>query len=150
MNIDRIISENIKKVVNSKKVIRLSENNLSNIVKARLIEALNEEGKEKDVKKGALKLSNGRRGDYNVKQDKATNPNLNNADNEEIAQTLNNDVVNVAAVARQLYPKLTPEGAQSKLRKKIKHIKSDSGTQYRLKKKEAFKARRIIDKEMNA
>ena len=73
---------------------------------------------------------------------------MNNGDSEEIARALDNDVVNVAAVARQLYPNLTPEGAQSKLRKKIKHIKSDSGTPYRLKKKEAFKARRIIDKEI--
>ena len=128
MNINRIISEEIH-----------------NFLKE---EFLFEDNKEKNIRHNAIKRKGGRRGDFNAKLDKETNPNLNNGDNEEIARALDNDIVNVAAVARQLYPNLTPEGAQSKLRKKIKHIKSDSGTPSRLKKKEEFKARRIIDKEI--
>jgi hypothetical protein len=111
-------------------------------------ESKNKSPKSDDVRKGAINMGNGRRGDFNAKLDRETNPNLNNGDAEEIARALDNDVVNVAAVAKQLYPSLTPQGAQSKLRKKIKHIKSDSCTPYKLKKKEAFKARRIIAKEM--
>lgn len=116
------------------------------------VEMVNEkktdDDKEKGIRHGAIKRSGGRRGDFNAKLDQTTNPNLNNGDAEEIARALDNDVVNVAAVARELYPDLTPQGAQSKLRKKIKHIKSDSGSPYKLKKKEAFKARRIIDREL--
>ena len=103
MNINRIISEEIH-----------------NFLKE---EFLFEDNKEKNIRHNAIKRKGGRRGDFNAKLDKETNPNLNNGDNEEIARALDNDIVNVAAVARQLYPNLTPEGAQSKLRKKIKHIK---------------------------
>ena len=136
---------------------------ISNIINEEINRYLNEEilGEKKSerskdshkksddgIRHGAIKLKGGHRGDFNTKLDRETNPNLSNADAEVIARALDNDVVNVAAVARQLYPKLTPQGAQSKLRKKIKHEKSDSGSPYRLKKKEAFKARRIIDKEL--
>lgn len=133
MNIDRIITEEINNYINSEV---LNEN--------MPIEAKHKSG----VRKNALKLKNGLRTNFDAKLDAETNPNLNNGDAEEIANALDNDVVNVAAVARQLYPKLTAAGAQSKLRKKIKHVKSDSGTPYTLKKKEAFKARRIISHEL--
>lgn len=100
------------------------------------------------VRKNVIKKRNGKRGDFDEKLEKETNPNLTNGDAEGIAQKLNNDVINVAAVAREMYPNLTPEGAQSKLRKKIKHVKNDSGTPYKLKKKEATVARKIIDKQV--
>lgn len=133
MDIDKIITEEINNFINSE------------ILKENMpVEAKTKSG----IRKNAVKLKNGLRTNFDAKLDKETNPNLNNGDAEEIANALDNDVVNVAAVARQLYPKLTNQGAQSKLRKKIKHIKSDSGTPYTLKKKEAFKARRIISHEL--
>ena len=138
MNIRSIINEEINKYLNEE---ILSEKKSKGQKK-------NKKPDEGNVRHGAIKLKGGHRGDFNTKLDRETNPNLSSADAEVIAKALDNDVVNVAAVARQLYPKLTPQGAQSKLRKKIKHEKSDSGSPYRLKKKEAFKARRIIDKEL--
>ena len=99
------------------------------------------------IRKNAIKTKDGHRVDFNDKKEREENPILTNGDAEGIAQKLNNDVINVAAVAREMYPNLTPEGAQSKLRKKIKHVKNDSGTPYKLKKKEATIARRIIDKQ---
>ena len=139
MNISSIINEEINRYLNEE---ILSEK------KSNQDQKKNKEYDEDNVRHGAIKLKGGHRGDFNAKLDRETNPNLSNADAEVIARALDNDVVNVAAVARQLYPKLTPQGAQSKLRKKIKHEKSDSGSVYKLKKKEAFKARRIIDKEL--
>lgn len=100
------------------------------------------------IRKNAIKTKDGHRVDFNDKKEKEEKPSLTNGDAEGIAQKLNNDVINVAAVAREMYPNLTPEGAQSKLRKKIKHVKNDSGTPYKLKKKEATIARRIIDKQV--
>lgn len=100
------------------------------------------------IRKNAIKTKYGHRVDFNDKKERKENPSLTNGDAEGIAQKLNNDVINVAAVAREIYPNLTPEGAQSKLRKKIKHVKNDSGTPYKLKKKEATIARRIIDKQV--
>lgn len=100
------------------------------------------------IRKNAIKTKDGHRVDFNDKKEREENTSLTNGDAEGIAQKLNNDVINVAAVAREMYPNLTPEGAQSKLRKKIKHVKNDSGTPYKLKKKEATIARRIIDKQV--
>lgn len=100
------------------------------------------------IRKNAIKTKDGHRVDFNDKKEREENYSLTNGDAEGIAQKLNNDVINVAAIAREMYPNLTPEGAQSKLRKKIKHVKNDSGTPYKLKKKEATIARRIIDKQV--
>lgn len=124
MNIRRIINEEISKYFKNE----LFEND--------------------GIRKNAIKTKDGHRVDFNDKKEREENPSLTNGDAEGIAQKLNNDVINVAAVAREMYPNLTPEGAQSKLRKKIKHVKNDSGTPYKLKKKEATIARRIIDKQV--
>lgn len=142
MNFNKLISEEINKFLNEDIIVEKKSSKSKGGNKKR------KKDDDDAIRHGAIKRSGGRRGDFNVKLDKSTNPNLNNGDAEEIARALNNDVINVAGVARQLYPNLTPQGAQSKLRKKIKHVKSDSGSVYKLKKKEAFKARRIIDKEI--
>lgn len=67
----------------------------------------------------------------------------NDAENSLIDQ-LDNEYINLAAVARKLYPGHTKEGAQSQLRKKLKHLKSDSGSKYHLKKGEGSKLKSII------
>ena len=129
MDFDKIISEEINKYI--------SEN------------AFVESGKSKDVVKHGKKLKNGLRTDFNAKQDRETNPNLNNQDSEDLADILNSPYVDLAAVAHDIYPDHTPEGAQSQLRKKVKGLKSDSGSKYKIKKKEAFKIRRALAKEIN-
>jgi len=99
---------------------------------------------EKSVAKNAKKLKNGLRTDFNVKQDKLTNPNLNNQDSEDLSDILDNPAIDLAAVAKKVYPDHTAQGAQSQLRKKVKGLKSDSGSKYKIKKKEAYKLRRIL------
>lgn len=56
------------------------------------------------------------------------------------------DIINVAALARKLYPNHTPEGAQSQLRKKIEGDKNDNGSEYHLKEREANAISKIIHK----
>lgn len=103
----------------------------------------------KDIVKKGKKLKNGLRTDYNAKRERETNPNLNNQDAEDLNDILDSDYIDVAALARDIYPDHTPEGAQSQLRKKIKGIENDTGSKYRLKKKEAYKIRRAIAKELH-
>lgn len=103
----------------------------------------------KDTGKNAKKLRNGLRTDFNYKMDRETNPNLNNQDSEDLIDILDSPYVDLAAVAQDIYPDHTPEGAQSQLRKKVKGLKSDSGSTYKIKKKEAFKIRRALAKEIN-
>lgn len=103
---------------------------------------------EKTVKHKGKKLKRGLRTDYNVKLDRETNPNLTNQDAEDINKILDSDYINLAAVAQDVYPDHTRQGAQSQLRKKVKGLKSDSGSTYKLKKKEANKIRRAIAKQL--
>jgi hypothetical protein len=149
MNIDKIISEEINKHI------------VENIISEEINSFLNENGffeakKKKAKKKGpkdtgknAKKLKNGLRTDFNYKQERETNPNLNNQDSEDLIDILDSPYVDLAAVAQDIYPDHTPEGAQSQLRKKVKGLKSDSGSTYKIKKKEAFKLRRALAKEIN-
>jgi len=104
--------------------------------------------KEKDILKNGKKLTNGRRMDFNAKQDRETNPNLNNQDSEDLASLVDSPYIDLAAVAQDVYPDHTPEGAQSQLRKKIKGLTNDNGSVYKLKKKEAYRLRRALAKEL--
>lgn len=104
--------------------------------------------KEKSIKRKGKKLKRGLRTDYNAKLDRETNPNLTNQDAEDINKILDSDYINLAAVAQDVYPDHTRQGAQSQLRKKVKGLKSDSGSTYKLKKKEANKIRRAIAKQL--
>jgi hypothetical protein len=149
MNIAKIKSEEINKHI------------VENIISEEINSFLNENGffeakKKKAKKKGpkdtgknAKKLKNGLRTDFNYKQERETNPNLNNQDSEDLIDILDSPYVDLAAVAQDIYPDHTPEGAQSQLRKKVKGLKSDSGSTYKIKKKEAFKLRRALAKEIN-
>ena len=145
MNIDKIISEEINKHI------------VENIISEEIDSFLNENGffeakkknGPKDTGKNAKKLRNGLRTDFNYKQERETNPNLNNQDSEDLIDILDSPYVDLAAVAQDIYPDHTPEGAQSQLRKKVKGLKSDSGSTYKIKKKEAFKLRRALAKEIN-
>lgn len=100
------------------------------------------------IRKHSVKTKGGGRSDYNETDANRADPVLTFGDTAYITNVLDNDVVNVAAFARKMYPNLTPQGAQSKLRKKIKHEKSDSGSVYKLRKHEVEKARKILDREL--
>ena len=102
----------------------------------------------KDIVKKGKKLRRGLRTDFDAKKDRETNPNLNNQDAEDLNTILDSDYINLAAVAKDVYPDHTSQGAQSQLRKKVKGLTNDNGSKYKLKKKEAFKIRRAIAKEL--
>ena len=55
-------------------------------------------------------------------------------------------IVNVAALAREVYPNHTPEGAQSQLRKKLKGLTNDNGSEYHIKEREANIIQKVMDK----
>jgi hypothetical protein len=135
MNYDKIINEEIDRFINE----------------TFFTEKKKKKSKDepRDIGKKAKKLRNGRRGEYDFKKERETNPNLNNQDAEDLNSLIDSDYINTAAVAKELYPDHTPEGAQSQLRKKVKGLFNDNGSKYKIKKKEAFKLRRILSKELN-
>lgn len=137
MNIDKIISEEIDRFLNED-------------IFAEKAKAPKKEKKKslKDIIKKGKRLKNGRRGDFDAKKERETNPNLNNQDAEDLSSLLDSDYIDVAALAQDIYPDHTKEGAQSQLRKKIKGIENDNGSKYRLKKKEAYKIRRALAREL--
>lgn len=59
-------------------------------------------------------------------------------------------IVNIAALARKVYPSHTPQGAQSQLRKKLVGDTNDNGTEYHLREREAAAIRQIINKIKSA
>ena len=147
MNIDRIINEEINKYINESVLME------NGFMENSFVEAKKKKDKDKDeprdIGKKAKKLKNGRRGEYNFKKERETNPNLNAQDAEDISSILDSDYINVAALAQDVYPDHTREGAQSQLRKKIKGLTNDNRSPYKLKKKEAFKIRRMLAKHLN-
>lgn len=139
MNIDKIISEEIDRFLN--------EDIFAEKAKAPKKEKKKKKSLKDIIKKGK-RLKNGRRGDFDAKKERETNPNLNNQDAEDLSSLLDSDYIDVAALAQDIYPDHTKEGAQSQLRKKIKGIENDNGSKYRLKKKEAYKIRRALAREL--
>jgi len=142
MDLNKIISEEIDKFINEDVFAEKKKHAGKSKMDAK-------KSGPKDVYKKAKKLKNGLRTDYNAKRDRQTNPNLNNQDAEDLSTLIDSDFVNTAAVAHELYPGHTPEGAQSQLRKKVKGIENDNGSKYKLKKREADKIRKIIAKELH-
>lgn len=79
-------------------------------------------------------------------KEKEKNVRASSDDENEIRKDMNNDFINVAAMAREVFPNHTPEGAQSQLRKQIKGLKSDSGSEYHINQKTANKIRKELGK----
>jgi len=100
--------------------------------------------KKKKFKKNAIKGKGGLRKDFDIEDDEMYNKNVDDQEQSSITDILNNDFINVGAVAQKLYPDHTKEGAQSQLRKKLEGEASDSGSVYKLKSKEVRKLRSII------
>lgn len=86
---------------------------------------------------------------YSRQQEKAKKRdgrNVSSGDEAQIRHDVNNaDLINVAALAREVYPDHTPEGAQSQLRKKLKAIKNDNGSEYHIKQREAGAIRKALN-----
>lgn len=152
MNIDKLISEEIHRYLQENVFDEnmYGENSFFEKKKKKKKKKKKEEPKKslKDVKKKGKKLKNGRRGDFDAKADRETNPNINKQDAADISDIIDSDIVNTSAVAQKVYPHHTPEGAQSQLRKKIKGLTNDNGSKYRLKKKEADMLNKIIAQEI--
>lgn len=100
--------------------------------------------KKRKFRKNAIKMKGGLRKDLDSEDDKVCNQYISDREADSIINKVNPDYVNVSAFGQELYPHLTPQGAQSKLRKELKHIKSDSGSEYKLKKKDAKKLKTIF------
>lgn len=158
MNIDNIITETINNFLEEDVFDESKKNSGKHSMDDAIKDVLThkkhlKQGKAKKKKlkdkitKGK-KLKNGRRTDFDAKKERETNPNLNNQDAEDLNNILDSDYIDIAALARDVYPGHTPEGAQSQLRKKIKGIENDSGSKYKLKKKEAYKIRRYLAREL--
>ena len=143
-----IISEISKKEKKEKKNVKRLKKDVNDAAKRGKKSSKERVKKAKDVLKNAKKLRRGLRTDFDIKKERETNPNLNNQDAEDLNDILDSDLIDVAALAKRVYPDHTPQGAQSQLRKKIKGITNDNGTRYKLKKKEAFKIRRELAKEI--
>ena len=92
-------------------------------------------------RKGLFKLN--REKLANAKLDRETNPNLTAQDAEDLSAILDSDYINLAAVAHDVYPDHTEEGAQSQLRKKVKGLTNDNGSKYKIKKKSSVIKKRI-------
>ena len=70
--------------------------------------------------------------------------NLAQSDEDDLRRVLQNPAINLAAIARAVYPDLTDEGAQSQLRKKVEGELNDDGSEYHITTREAS----IIRKEL--
>ena len=64
---------------------------------------------------------------------------------ENMRKALSSDMINVAKVARIIYPHLTPEGAQSELQKKIDG-QDANGKKYHFRRSEAARIRAAISR----
>lgn len=72
--------------------------------------------------------------------------NISFSDETKIRHEVNkDDLINVAALARKVYPDHTPEGAQSQLRKKLKGLENDNGSEYHIKEREASTIRKALN-----
>lgn len=100
--------------------------------------------KKKKFKKNAIKGKGGLRKDFDIEDDETYNQNVDDQEQSAVKDVLTNGFINIKKVAEKLYPDHTPEGAQSQLNKKLRGDKSDSGSTYKLKKREVKRLRHII------
>lgn len=115
-NIDSIITEEINKK------IMINEDNSIKDLFAKLLKVLNKSKKKKSKKDDdkpqmrKRKVVGGTQEyDYNEYQRKNTK--LSKSDFDKVAKSIDQDLTDIAAVARKVYPDHTDEGGQSQLRK---------------------------------
>jgi hypothetical protein len=116
-NIDSIITEEINKK------IMINEDNSMKDLFAKLLKVLNKSKKKKSKKDDDDKpqirkkkvVGGTQEYDYNEYQRKNTK--LSKSDFDKVAKSIDQDLTDIAAVARKVYPDHTDEGGQSQLRK---------------------------------
>lgn len=72
--------------------------------------------------------------------------NVSGSDEDRLRNLLNTGLINISALAQEIYPDHTEEGAQSQLRKKIKGETNDNGSEYHIKERESAAIRRVLNK----
>ena len=154
--LDRIIEEAITSHISNNLIDEAVSSSINNSLllerkKKKKSKSKKKKGKEKEdeksgkkVRKKAIKGKGGIRKDFDVETEKTYNQNVDDQEQSTIEDVLSNGFVNVKKVAEKLYPGHTPEGAQSQLSKKLRHAKSDSGSTYKLKRREVKRLRQII------
>jgi hypothetical protein len=108
---DAIIAESIEKVI-TEDIMGESHGDIANLISHYL-------GKRKKKKKNKKKrmLSHGRESFYDYDDYERTNGKTAIGDANSIRTSIDTEKTNIAAVARELFPDHTEEGAQSQLRK---------------------------------
>ena len=122
MNINRIITEEINRLITEKVYGGQSDTQAK--------------ANDRSIYKNFLKLTKGRRADYDKEKDKKENPNISKADADNIRSKLKQPGINLADVARAVYPHHTDQGGDSQLRKKVEQEKTDSGNTYKFNERE--------------
>ena len=124
---------------------KLITETIHSYLKANLVvEDDNTIGKKKSIRKNALKKKGGLRGDLNMDDYRKENQAADDQELSDVEEWLKSDAVNLTAIARKLYPRLSSdESRESKLRKKVYHEVSDSGYVYKLSRNEVKKLKQI-------
>lgn len=132
MNINKIIQEAIDNVLNHDKIVENYNNRYNEIISESIHDFLANEG----IFEATTKNKKNKFTDQAEKEKMRDGNQMNSEDESNIRNmVLNNDLINIAALARKVFPDHTPEGAQSQLRKQLKGIKNDSGHQYHIKQR---------------
>lgn len=106
--------------------------------------------KKKKFRKNAIKLKGGLRKDFDVEDDETYNKQISDKEMANVANFLKNKYINLKAVAEDVYPDHTPEGAQSQLRKEVWGEVSDSGSVYKIKTKTLKKLKSVLNSMFNS
>ena len=120
-NIDSIITEEINKT------IMINEDNSVKELFSKLINVLNKNKNGKSKKKKSKKDDDkpqirkkkvvGGTQEYDYNEYERKNTKLSKSDFDKVAKSIDQDLTDIAAVARKVYPDHTDEGGQSQLRK---------------------------------
>lgn len=115
-NIDSIITEEINKK------IMINEDNSMKDLFAKLLKVLNKSKKKKlkkddDKPQMRKKKVVGGTQEYDYNEYQRKNTKLSKSDFDKVAKSIDQDLTDIAAVARKVYPDHTDEGGQSQLRK---------------------------------
>lgn len=111
--INTIIAEEIDKVINEDIFGESHKNDVAHLIK----KYLGKHKKNKGSKKKLRKLANGGKMYYDYDDYERKNKKISTGDASSIRNTVDTEKTNIAAVARELFPDHTEEGAQSQLRK---------------------------------
>lgn len=115
-NIDSIITEEINKKM------MINEDNSMKDLFAKLLKVLNKSKKKKSKKdddKPQMRRKKvvGGTQEYDYNEYQRKNTKLSKSDFDKVAKSIDQDLTDIAAVARKVYPDHTEEGGQSQLRK---------------------------------